>query len=164
MSLRKMTVAVAPLAIAVAATFVSWKMAPEHVAGAPDDIDFNWQVRPILSDNCFRCHGPDAKSRKVGLRLDLPETAYGELPENKGKYAIVPGKPSSSELIRRITSTDPKVRMPPAETHKTLTDAQIALLTAWIERGAQYKPHWAFIAPTKSKVPAVPAGTRVVNE
>jgi hypothetical protein len=163
-SLRRKTVAVVPLVIVVAAVVVSWKATPKHVAGVPDEIDFNWHVRPILSDNCFRCHGPDAKSRKVSLRLDLPETAYGELPENKGKYAIVPGKPSSSELIRRIASRDPKVRMPPAETHKTLTDTQIALLTAWIERGAQYKPHWAFIAPTKSKMPAAPAGTRVVNE
>jgi mono/diheme cytochrome c family protein len=164
MSLRKMTVAAAPLAIIIAAAFVSWKTATEYLAGVPDEIDFNWHVRPILSDNCFRCHGPDAKARKVGLRLDLPETAYGELPENKGKHAIVPGKPSSSELIRRITSKDPKERMPPAETHKTLTDAQIALLTAWIERGAPYKPHWAFIAPTNSKVPAAPTGTRIVNE
>jgi hypothetical protein len=136
----------------------------EAIKGVRANISYNWDVAPILSDNCFRCHGPDAKARKVSLRLDLPETAYGELPENKGKYAIVPGKPSASELVRRITSKDPKVRMPPAETHKMLTDAQIALLTAWIERGAQYRPHWAFIAPTKSKVPAAPDGARVVNE
>ena len=133
-------------------------------AGVPDKIDFNWDVRPILSDNCFRCHGPDVKGRKAGLRLDLPETAYGELPESPGKHAIVPGSPDQSELVRRITSSDPDVRMPPAASHKSLAPQQVALLKAWIEDGAKYKPHWAFIAPQKARVPQSRFEKQAIND
>ncbi len=136
----------------------------QKTASVPDEIDFNWHVRPVLSDNCFRCHGPDAKARKAGLRLDLPDTAYGELPESPGKHAIVPGNPDKSELIKRITAMNPDDRMPPLETHKKLTDDQIELLRAWIDRGAKYKPHWAFIPPEKSRVPKSEFNDRAANE
>jgi len=110
-------------------------------------IDFNWEVRPILSDNCFRCHGPDAKSRQAGLRLDQKASAYGQ--------AIVPGKPEDSELVNRISSTDPSYRMPPPRASaKPLTPAEIATLTEWVKQGAEYKPHWAFIDPVKVAPPA----------
>jgi hypothetical protein len=113
---------------------------------AADSVDFNWQVRPILSENCFRCHGPDSNSRRAGLRLDQKEAAYAQ--------AITPGKPDQSELVHRITSQDPSYRMPPpAASAKPLTAAEIATLTEWIRQGAEYKPHWAFIAPVKVRTP-----------
>src|SRR5580704_3459083 len=85
-------------------------------------VDYNWEVRPILSDNCFRCHGPDAKSRQAGMRLDQKESAYAQ--------AISPGKPDQSELVNRISSTDPSYRMPPPRASaKGLTEAEIATLT-----------------------------------
>jgi mono/diheme cytochrome c family protein len=134
------------------------------LASYPERIDFNQHIRPILSDNCFRCHGPDPGSREAGLRLDLAESALAELPETKGKHAIVPGDPDSSELVRRVTSQDEDVRMPPPETHRVLTDVQVALLKEWIDEGAEYKPHWAFIAPQKPEVPDADFDGRAVNE
>ena len=83
-------------------------------------IDYNWHVRPILSENCFKCHGPDPSSRKAGLRLDLRDLAVAELPETKGKFAIVPGNAGRSELVRRIRATDVDERMPVSYTHLTL--------------------------------------------
>jgi hypothetical protein len=119
-------------------------------------VDYNWEVRPILSDNCYRCHGPDAKSRQAGLRLDQKESAYAQ--------AIEPGKPDQSELMKRITSKDPAVRMPPpAASAKSLTGAEVATLRKWIQEGAEFKPHWAFVAPVKVDPPPVPAGSHAVN-
>ena len=125
---------------------------------AADEIDYNWHVRPILSENCFRCHGPDPSSRKAGLRLDLGDLAVQELPETPGKYAIVPGNASRSELVRRIRAADVDERMPPESTHKTLSAQQMAILEQWIDNGAEYKPHWAFIKPELTEVPDVAAG------
>jgi len=119
-------------------------------------VDYNWEVRPILSDNCYRCHGPDAKSRQAGLRLDQKDSAYAQ--------AIDPGKPDQSELIKRITSKDPAVRMPPpASSAKSLTAAEVATLREWIQEGAEYKPHWAFVAPVKVERPQSPVGAHAVN-
>ena len=119
-------------------------------------LDYNWDVRPILSDNCYRCHGPDAKSRQAGLRLDRQESAYAQ--------AITPGKADESEMFRRITSKDSAYRMPPpAASAKPLTAAEIETLREWINEGAQFKPHWAFVAPVKVDPPVVPAGSSVVN-
>jgi hypothetical protein len=118
-----------------------------------DQIDYNWHVRPILSENCFLCHGPDPSSRKAGLRLDLREAAIDELPETPGRYAVVPGDPDASEIVRRVRSTDVDERMPPASTHKTLLARDMAILEEWIENGAQYKQHWAFITPERPTVP-----------
>jgi cytochrome c553 len=111
-------------------------------------VEYNRDVRPILAENCFACHGPDSASRKADLRLDKREVA-AEM------SAIVPGKPDQSELIRRILSSDPDERMPPQETKKTLTAAQKEILRKWIAAGAQYEPHWSFIAPTRLAVPPV---------
>ncbi|MGB4709702.1 MAG: PSD1 and planctomycete cytochrome C domain-containing protein [Fuerstiella sp.] len=115
------------------------------------DVDFNRDVRPILSNHCFTCHGPDAETREGGLRLDLREAATGA--GDSGARAIVPGDVSASEIIRRVTATDPDVHMPPANGPKALDDKQIATLKAWIENGAEYQSHWAFV-PVKE--PAVP--------
>ncbi|HEY8550369.1 MAG TPA: DUF1553 domain-containing protein [Vicinamibacterales bacterium] len=123
------------------------------MAGVPDRVDFNFHVKPILSDRCFACHGPDDAARKAGLRLDVKELALGELPS--GKRAIVPGSPRRSELVRRITSTDPKVMMPSPESHLTLDETEKAILIRWIEQGAEWKPHWSFIPPEKPPLPEV---------
>ncbi|MBK7406155.1 MAG: PSD1 domain-containing protein [Phycisphaerales bacterium] len=115
--------------------------------------DFNRDVRPILSNTCFKCHGPDSESRKAGLRLDVRDVAIGAL--ESGRTAIVPGDVSASELVRRITSDDPEERMPPAESGKQLTPAQIETLRAWVEAGAVYRKHWSFEPPVKQSPPGV---------
>src|SRR5437870_3556837 len=106
---------------------------------AQKPIDFQREVRPILSEACFQCHGPDANSRMAGLRLDTKAGALAR--------AIVPGKPLESKLYQRIVQEKVALRMPPAASHKTLTDAQKNTLKTWIEQGAPWKEHWAFIAP-----------------
>ena len=113
-------------------------------------VEFNRDVRAILSKNCFACHGQDAKKRKGKLRLDTAEA----LQSRDGVAAIVPGKLTESELWRRISSGDPDEVMPPVKTKKVLTAAERETLKRWIEQGAKYEMHWAFIAPKKSKVPA----------
>ena len=111
-------------------------------------LEFNRDIRPILSDNCFRCHGPDKNQRKAKLRLDLREVALE-------KEAFVPGKPDESELIRRLNTTNLDDVMPPLEMNKTLTPAQKKTLHDWIAQGAEYQPHWAYITPTRPPVPEV---------
>ena len=110
-------------------------------------VDYNRDIRPILSNNCFRCHGPDEEARQAGLRLDVRDIAVAELSESPGRFAIVPGDASGSEMIWRVTAGDPYVRMPPADTHLTLSDTEIETLARWIEEGAEYMRHWAFIPP-----------------
>jgi hypothetical protein len=133
--------------------------------GAPDVVDYNWHVRPILADNCFACHGPAAEKRQAGLRLDLPASAYGELPESPGKHAIVRGRPEDSELIRRVTSADPDQRMPPPDSHKgALTTGQIATLRQWIEDGAEYKQHWAYLKPAITRPRKSAFDARAIND
>ena len=117
-------------------------------------VDFNRDIRPILSDNCYKCHGPDAKQAKAGLRLDLPEVAAKPL--KSGQTAVVPGQPRKSTLIQRITTRDRNEKMPPPETGKKLTAEQITLLRRWVEQGAAWQPHWAFIKPEKTAPPEVP--------
>ena len=110
-------------------------------------VSFNWEIRPILSEHCFSCHGFDAKHRKADLRLDTRE---GALADNDGVRAIIPGDPAKSELWKRLLSQDAEEVMPPPEAHKPkLTAKQLATLRTWIEEGAPYEPHWAFSAPTR---------------
>ncbi len=115
--------------------------------------DFNRDVRPILSAHCFKCHGPDAKARQAGLRLDQRAGATATL--DSGATAVVPGKPDDSELVRRVFAADEGVRMPPAAVNKPLTPAQMQVLRRWIARGADYQPHWAFVPPTQPRLPKV---------
>ena len=105
-------------------------------------ISYNRDVRPILSDDCFHCHGPDQKTRKGKFRLDVREDAVA-------KGAIVPGKPQESELITRIFGLHQADPMPPPEAHKTLTTAQKEMLQRWIGAGAKYEKHWAYVPPVK---------------
>jgi hypothetical protein len=120
-------------------------------------INFDRQIRPILADNCYACHGPDDKARKAKLRLDVKEKALGH------GSVIVPGKAAASELIERISSDDPDVRMPPAKTGKRLTPDQVELLRQWIDQGAKWSTHWAFVRPERPKVPAVKSEPWVRN-
>jgi Protein of unknown function (DUF1553)/Protein of unknown function (DUF1549)/Planctomycete cytochrome C len=119
-------------------------------------ISYNFQVRPILSDKCFNCHGPDANKRQAGLRLDIREEAYKALRDNPGSHAIVPGDPSLSELYLRVSSGDTAIQMPPPSSHlPSLSEGEIAIIKKWIRQGAVYEKHWSFIAPVKPALPEV---------
>jgi hypothetical protein len=121
----------------------------------PDKISYNFHVRPILSDKCFACHGPDAKKREADLRLDVAEAAYAPLKETKGAFAIVKGKPEQSEMYKRVVSTDPHYQMPTPESHLgALTPDQAKIIEKWIRQGAVYENHWAFTTPVKPEIPA----------
>lgn len=115
----------------------------------PELIDFNHHIRPILSDRCFKCHGPDEQAREESLRLDTPEGALSELKDQPGHYAIVPGDIEKSEIISRIFSTDPEIMMPPPESLLALTEAEKETIRKWIVQGAEFKNHWAFLKPEK---------------
>lgn len=130
-----------------------WPGVFDGVRGSTSDVDFNRDIRPILSDNCYACHGPDEAQRKAKLRLDQREDATK--PARSGETPIVPGEPSKSELIFRITTEDEDDRMPPVSTGKTISSTQIDLLRRWIEQGAKWQTHWAFTAPSRPELPAV---------
>ena len=119
-------------------------------------LTFNRDIRPILSENCFQCHGPDARRRKGDLRLDVREAALEAM-------AFVPGNPAKSEMIRRIFETDEEERMPPIDSHRSLTDVQKQLLKRWVAEGAAYQPHWAYAVPIRPAVPAVKARSAPSN-
>ncbi|WP_109829351.1 DUF1553 domain-containing protein [Reichenbachiella versicolor] len=141
---------------------------PDDVAEAyktlPKELDFNIHVKPILSDKCFACHGPDNQKIKGGLQLHDSEFAYAELPENPGKHAIVPGSLKNSEAFLRIISDDPEYVMPTPKFNVTLTALEKATLTKWIEDGAKYEPHWSFTKIEKEEVPDVENEEWVKNE
>jgi hypothetical protein len=118
-----------------------------HQANEP--VDFNRDISPILSDNCFACHGPDASKRMAGLRFDTKEGAFAKV------GVIVPGDSSGSRLIRRISARDPEVRMPPPSSGRTLNAGQIELLKRWIDEGAKWETHWAYVAPKRPEPPLV---------
>ncbi|HEX4769809.1 MAG TPA: DUF1553 domain-containing protein [Bryobacteraceae bacterium] len=126
--------------------------AADAPVGSGPPVNFQRQVRPILSDNCFLCHGPDKGTRMAGVRLDIKEGAFAT---RKDGAIVVPGKPDESLLIKRVFSDNPAYRMPPAMAHKTLTPEQKDILRRWIEQGATWKDQWAFTAPTRSALPAV---------
>ncbi len=129
----------------------------EAYAALPETVDYNFDVKPILSDRCFACHGPDARNQQAGLRLDTEAGAYAALESGNG-VAIKPGSLSGSELVRRINSEDPDVMMPTPASHLSLSVEEIAVLTKWVEQGAQYKAHWAFTAPKRPEVPTAGEG------
>ncbi len=116
-------------------------------------VSFDRDVRPILSNYCWKCHGPDANERKAGLRLDQQDSS--RQPAESGQRAIVPGKPGESELVKRILSTDPDERMPPASEMKPLSDAQTDILKRWVEQGAEFQQHWSFRTVQRPALPSV---------
>src|SRR5262245_46549989 len=142
-------------AFACSAMFASLASADDHTVGYRRD------VLPILSDRCFKCHGPDSATRKAGLRLDQSDAAKAAL--DSGAKAIVPGRPNDSELVKRIMSKDADEMMPPPDSGKVLSDAERAVLRRWIEQGAKYEKHWAFVAPGRPTVPQVKRSDLVQN-
>ena len=128
----------------------------------PDEIDYNFHVKPILSDRCFACHGPDAQKREADLRLDIEAEAFKALESGAG-HAIVKGDLGDSRLVDRILSEDPDFKMPPTESNLYLSASEKATLIKWIKQGAKYKPHWAFSKPEKPVVPDDDSGW-AVNE
>lgn len=131
---------------------------PKDVAAAypqlPEKVDFNFHVRPILSDRCFSCHGPDEKSRKAELRLDVEANAFAALKGGNG-HALIPHQPWQSEVVKRILSNDPEVVMPTPASKMQLSALEKAMLIKWLEQGAEWKTHWSFIAPEKVALPKV---------
>jgi len=128
---------------------------------APGKIDFNRDIRPILSDNCYACHGPDEHKRKGGLRLDRKEDAFKTL--KSGDRAIIPGNLATSTLVTRIQTTDADDVMPPPEFGRKLTPEQVSLLKQWVQEGAEWQNHWSFIVPERAAVPEVKESSWVRN-
>jgi len=118
-----------------------------------NQISYNFHVRPILSDKCFACHGPDANKREAGLRLDTEKGAYAALKDEPENHVIVPGKPDASAVYQRISSVDPSIQMPPPESNLKLDESEIEIIKRWIKQGAKYEPHWAFTTPEKPDLP-----------
>src|SRR5689334_17427069 len=135
---------------------------PGPVAVPAQTVEFNRDIRPILSDKCFTCHGPDAANRKTKMRFDIESGAMITL--GNGGHAIVPGDPGKSEMIRRITSENKAIRMPPAYMgREKLTDREIELIRRWIEQGAKWQPFWSFIPPKRPPVPTVSGSAWIRN-
>jgi len=155
--------------ILVALTGITFFAAPLTAVHAADGqtsqadtpIDFNRQIRPILSDHCFACHGPDNNTLQGGLRLDLRAAVYGTT--DSGAIAVVPSEPAASELIRRIVAADPDEVMPPPADGKPLSADQIKLLTLWVEQGAQWTEHWAFETIAMPAVPSAGLAQGIVH-
>jgi hypothetical protein len=136
---------------------------PASATDIPKQVTFNAHIRPIFSDTCFACHGFDSKHREADLRLDTPEGAYAKL-KDSNEYAIVPGKPEESAILKRLYSNDPEEIMPPPDFHKPFTERQKKLVEAWVAQGAKYEEHWAFTPITKPSVPTLTSNQeRVAN-
>jgi hypothetical protein len=122
----------------------------------PDTISYNFNIRPILSDKCFKCHGPDANKRQAGLRLDMPESAYAALKDDPEAHALVPGSLKLSQVYLRISTDDSTMMMPPPGSNlKRLTPFEVDMIKKWIKQGAKYEKHWAFVPPKSYPIPAV---------
>jgi hypothetical protein len=147
---------------AAAIGLVSALIIQDGMAVSSELIDFNREIRPILSEFCFRCHGPDRAARQAGLRLDQRQSALAKLESDVA--AIVPGNAQNSEVMRRVASADDDVRMPPPEVGKRLTDEQRALLAKWIDQGAIWAEHWAFVRPARPAPPTVARSEWCRNE
>ena len=140
-----------PSLLACAAAFYFGSMTNIDAGEAlPETIEFNRDIRPILSDNCFSCHGPDKSKRVTSFRFDTGEGVFVDL---GGRHAIVPGNPAGSEMLRRVTAAEESERMPPVRTGRKLTERQIELIRRWIEQGAKWQKHWALVPPARPALP-----------
>jgi hypothetical protein len=152
--------------VLAAGCIILWRQQPSLTTASnriPDVVDFNFHIRPILSDRCFKCHGPDAAQRKADLRLDTEAGLYQALRDNSDAHIIVNGNPEASELYRRLTAEDTSQVMPPPNSNLTVTDHEKKLIRKWIDQGAKYQKHWAFISPQKVEPPDAGEGW-AVNE
>ncbi len=129
-------------------------------AAADAGVNFSRQIQPILSENCYQCHGPDGKARKADLRLDRKEGMYRT---KEGITVVVPGQSKASELIDRINTSDPDDLMPPAKSHRQLTEAQKQLLKRWVDEGAPWAEHWAYTAPVRPEQPSIADGAFTIR-
>ena len=130
----------------------------------PDEVDFNFHIKPIISDRCFKCHGPDKAKQESELGLNTEQGFFKPLKDDSTRHVVVPGNPEASELYHRINSHDPDLLMPPPESNLSLNGWEKAVIKKWIEQGAKYKPHWAFIPPQKVDLPKVKNEAWVKNE
>src|SRR5215216_5768202 len=137
------------IAMSLAATCAAFAASGDSKAASAGPVDFNRDIRPILSDACFTCHGPDDKQRQAGLRFDTKEGAF------RKAGVIVAGDSASSRLIQRITAKDPDMRMPPINSGHALTEKQIEMLRRWVDEGAKWETHWAYLAPKRPDFPKV---------
>jgi len=154
----KFAIAIVLLAVCFTGIFLTGCQKNNSLALNPDSVDYNIHIRPILSDRCFKCHGPDANTRKANLRLDTREGALAALKDNANAHAIVPGNPDLSEVFLRVSSSDTSHVMPPPSSNLSLNQDEIDLIKKWIKQGAVYKPHWAFIPPVQHAVPSDKSG------
>lgn len=129
-----------------------------------NEVSYNFDVRPILSDKCFACHGPDEKKREAGLRLDLEAEAFKALKDHPDRHAIVPGKPEQSAVYLRLIAGDEDEIMPPKSSNLSMTEQEIAIIRKWIDQGAKFERHWAFARPRKRSLPEVENEDWPVNE
>jgi hypothetical protein len=139
----------------ISSSFTDDHFSDNQARKVPDSISFNFHVKPILSDKCFLCHGPDAGTREAGLRLDKPEGAFAALGELKDHYAIIPGDTENSKVVFRITHEDEDIRMPPPYANLSLNSYEKQVLIKWIEQGAAYESHWSFSPPVRPKLPII---------
>jgi hypothetical protein len=123
-------------------------------------VDFNREIRPILSDNCFSCHGPDEETRMANMRLDVKDAAQGPYTARDGYKIIAPGDSAASRLYQRISAKDESSRMPPSFSNRKLTEKQIVLIKQWIDEGARWDTHWAFVPPQRPAIPEAKQQTR----
>ena len=130
----------------------------------PDTVDFNFHIKPILSDRCFKCHGPDENARKADLRLDIEKSAFASLDSLSNRFAIVPGNITESMLVHRISSMDDDMIMPPPESNLSLSTTEIELIKKWIKQGAKWKRHWSLIPPVRPKLPKTKKRSWAQNE
>ncbi len=151
------------LALILGSVFL-WPAKGDQSYELPDTVDFNFHIKPILSDRCFKCHGPDENARKADLRLDIPEEAFASLDSLGNQFAIDPGNISKSVLVHRISSLDEEKVMPPPESNLSLTAFEIELIKKWIRQGAQWKKHWSFIPPVSQIIPKVKKKSWPENE
>lgn len=147
-----MLLAILLLAVVVTVWFAN---RTTDVTGAvlPEVVDYNFHIRPIFSDRCFKCHGPDGNQRKADLRLDTEEGLFALLKDSKSEYVIVPGDAEHSELYLRLSTTDTSQVMPPVNSNLALREFEVRLIRKWIDQGAKYERHWAFVKPKQRTVP-----------
>ncbi|WP_010581641.1 PSD1 and planctomycete cytochrome C domain-containing protein [Schlesneria paludicola] len=148
----------------IAILMMPWQADCSDGGTLPDVVEFNRDIRPLLSDNCFYCHGPDKNKREADLRLDTEAGLTGPRPDESKPKIVVPGKPELSELIRRVHSSNPDDVMPPPDSGKQLTAREMGLLKRWVEQGAPYEGHWSFLPIKRPAVPVVTTNETVTQE